>query len=71
MESLASIYTFVTGFTALCSVDCGRFTSSPVGNTKVDVTMKKMSNRKITSVIDAIEKLSIILFCCLNTAVYG
>ena len=40
---------------AVCSELCGRFTSSAVGNTNVLVTMKKMSSRKMTSVIEAID----------------
>lgn len=55
----ASIYMRVEGLRALCSVLCGRLTSRPVGNTKVEVTIKKMSRRNITSVIEAIEKADI------------
>lgn len=49
----------VEGLRALCSVLCGRLTSRPVGNTKVEVTIKKMSRRNITSVIEAIETADI------------
>ena len=45
---------------ALCSVLWGKESSSPVGKTNVEVTMKNMSSRKMTSVIDAIEKAAII-----------
>ena len=39
----------------------GRLTSRAVGKTNVDVTMKNMSNRKMTSVIDAIENVAVML----------
>lgn len=40
----------------------GRFTGRPEGVTNDDVNMKKTSNRKIRSVIEAMLKLASILF---------
>lgn len=51
--------TLVLGFSAVCMVLCGRFTSRAVGNTNVLVIIKKMSSRKIISVIEAIENVAI------------
>ena len=48
------IIIIVTAFAAVCSLDCGRFTSRAEGKTKVEVTIKKISSRNMTSVIDAI-----------------
>ena len=45
----------VEGLMAVCCPLCGRFTYMALGKTNVEVTIKKMSSRKITSVIDAIE----------------
>ena len=44
----------------------GRFTSSAEGDTKVEVTMKKMSSRKMTSVIDAMLNIDIDSCCRFN-----
>lgn len=52
------MYTSVTGFVEVCSLLWGRLTSMAAGNMIVDVTMKKMSRRNITSVIDDMEKVS-------------
>ena len=54
----ASMYTSVIGFSEVCSLLCGRLTSMAAGKIRVDVTMKKMSRRNMTSVIDDMEKVS-------------
>ncbi len=46
------------GFFEVCSELCGRLTSIAAGKMSVDVTIKKISRRNITSVIDDIENVS-------------
>ena len=58
----------VDGLMAVCSLLCGRFTSSADGKTNVEVTMKKISSRKMTSVIDAMLNIDRVL-CCLLSAI--
>ena len=45
--------TLVSGFAEVCCFPCGRSTLMALGDTMVDVIMKKMSNRKMMSVIEA------------------
>ena len=60
----------VEGLIDVCSLLCGRFTSSAEGKTNVDVTRKKMSSRKMTSVIDAMLNIDRVLCCLLSAIVY-
>jgi hypothetical protein len=53
-----SRYTSVTGLSVVCSLVCGRFTSIAAGKISVEVTMKKISRRNITSVIDDMENVA-------------
>ncbi len=48
---------------AVCSELCGRFISRAVGNTNVLVTMKKMSRRNMTSVMEAMENIDVMSYC--------
>jgi hypothetical protein len=58
----------VVGLIAVCWLLCGRFTSIAEGKTNVEVTMKKMSSKKMTSVIDAMLNIDRVL-CCLFSAI--
>jgi hypothetical protein len=49
-----STYMRVVGLSVVVWLLCGKFTSRADGDTNVEVTMKKISRRNITSVIDAI-----------------
>ena len=61
----------VDGFSGVCSTPSGRSISMAVGNTKVLVTKKKTSRRKITSVMEAIEKVAIMSCCRLSAMAYA
>lgn len=56
-----SIITRVKGLADVCCFPCGSNTLIAFGETTVDVIIKKISNRKMTSVMDAILKLGDIL----------
>ena len=56
----------VDGLMAVCSLLCGRLTSNADGKTNVEVTMKKISSRKMTSVIEAMLNIDRVLCCLLS-----
>ena len=58
----------VVGLRAVCCPLWGRLTSMADGKTKVEVTIKKMSSKKMTSVIDAMLNIDRVL-CCLFSAI--
>ena len=49
--------TLVNGLAEVCCLPCGNNTLIALGDTTVEVIIKKISNRNMTSVIDAILKL--------------
>jgi hypothetical protein len=53
--------TRVSGLADVCCFPCGRSTFIAFGDTTVDVIIKNISSRKMTSVIDAMLKLGDIL----------
>ena len=59
--------TLVKGFAEVCCFHCGNNTLIALGDTMVDVIIKKISSRKIRSVMDAILKLGDILALRFNT----
>ena len=59
--------TLVKGFAEVCCFPCGSSTLIALGDTMVDVIIKKISSRKIRSVMDAILKLGDILALRFNT----
>ena len=58
------------GFADVCLLPCGKSTFMALGVTIVDVIMKNINNRKIISVIEDIEKVSIV-FVFLFSMAYG
>ena len=60
----------VVGLMAVCSLLCGKFTSTAEGNTNVDVTRKKMSSKKMTSVIDAMLNIDRVSCCRFSAIVF-
>jgi hypothetical protein len=52
----------VTAFAAVWLLLCGNISLRALGATRVDVTMKKMSNRNTMSVIDDMLNAAFILF---------
>ena len=65
------MYTSVCGFSIVCSVLCGRFTSSADGIMSVDVIIKNMSSRNMTSAMDDIEKALRVSNCFLSAIIAG
>ena len=59
--------TLVSGLADVCCFPCGSNTLIAFGDTTVDVIMKKINSRNITSVMDAILKLGDILALRCNT----
>ena len=49
------------GLAAVCFCACGKVSLIAFGTTTVEVTMKKISSRKMTSVIEAMLKASLTL----------
>ena len=62
--------TLVKGFAEVCCFPCGSSTLIALGDTMVDVIIKKISSRKIRSVMDAILKLGDILALRFNTPLF-
>ena len=58
--------TRASGLAEVCCLLCGYNTFMALGNTTVDVTIKNISNRNITSVIEAILNVAAILFLLFN-----
>ncbi len=56
----------MSGFAAVCFCACGKVTLMALGITTVEVTIKKMSSRKMTSVIEAMLKFSDTLVLLFN-----
>jgi hypothetical protein len=62
--------TLVKGFAEVCCFPCGNNTLIALGDTMVDVIIKKISSRKIRSVMDAMLKLGDILTLRFNTPLF-
>ena len=62
--------TRVMGFACACCCDLGNNTCMALGTTMVDVIMKKISNRNITSVIDAMLKFDSMLNRCFKAIIF-
>jgi hypothetical protein len=54
------------GFAEVCLLPCGNSTFMALGVTIVDVIIKNINNRNMMSVIDDIEKASIVLVFLFN-----
>ena len=62
--------TLVSGLADVCCFPCGSNTLIAFGDTTVEVIIKKINSRNITSVMDAILKLGDIFALRCNTLYY-
>jgi len=58
--------TLVSGLAEVCCLPCGNNTLIALGDTTVEVIIKNISNRNMTSVMEAILKLGDTLFLLFN-----
>ena len=56
----------VSGLAEVCCLPCGNSTLIALGDTTVEVIIKNISNRNMTSVMEAILKLGDTLFLLFN-----